>query len=131
MAVGAGALGIVGRKVFHDETVAAGMAVAGAIFMDFAIVRPLFAMIFRFATSPSSGLEGMISETAEAATSFDAEGRGLIKLTLDGQTSQVLATLERGELEQGVHVSKGDRLVVLEVDPSRNVCRVSREIATL
>jgi hypothetical protein len=130
MAMGAGALGIVGRKVFHDETIAALMAIAGAVFIDLLVVRPIFNMLLRFASQPSSGLEGMISQTAEAATTFDAQGRGLIRIMLDGQTSQVLANLEQGELEAGVRVKKGDELVVLEVDAARNICRVSREIAT-
>lgn len=130
MAMGAGALGIIGRKVFHNETTAALMAVAGAIIIDIAIVRPIFSVLLRFASSPSFGLEGTISQLAEAATAFDNRGRGLIKLTLDGQTSQVLATLEPGELSSGIQVKKGDSLVVLEVDATRNICRVSREIAS-
>jgi hypothetical protein len=130
MAMGAGALGIVGRKVFHDEMVAAWLAIAGAIVIDLLIVRPIFSVLLRFATTPSSGLEGMISQMAEAATGFDDKGRGLVKLTLDGQTSQILGILEQGELSSGVHVRKGDSLVVLEVDATRNECRVSREIAS-
>ena len=130
MAMGAGALGIVGRKVLHNETTAAFMAIGGAIVMDLLIVRPLFTMLLRFASNPSSGLEGMISQMGEAVTSFDAHGRGLIKLSLDGQTSQVFARLDPDELASGVQVCKGDSLVVLEVDGPRNSCRVSREIAS-
>jgi hypothetical protein len=129
MAMGAGALGIVGRKVFHDEMIAACMAIAGAFVMDLLIVRPIFGILLRFASQPSSGLEGMVSQTAEAATSFDSRGRGIIRFTLDGQTSQVLATLESDEQSAGVRVNKGDTLVVLEVDATSNICRVSRDIA--
>lgn len=130
MAMGAGAMGIVGRKVFHSETTAVILAIAGAILIDILFVRPMFGLLLRFASEPSSGLEGMISQLAEAATGFDAQGRGLIKLTLDGQTTQVLASLDPDELNAGIKVKKGDSLVVLEVDPTRNVCRVSREIAS-
>jgi hypothetical protein len=129
MAMGAGALGIIGRKVFHSEITAAWMAFAGAFVMDFIIVRPLFRMLSRFASEPSSGLEGMISHTAQAMTTFDSRGRGLIRVDLDGQTSQVLGVLEPEELSSGVKVLKGETLVVLEVDSQRNICRVSREIA--
>ena len=72
----------------------------------------------------------MVSQLGEAMTSFDDQGRGLIKLSLDGQTTQVYAHLERDELASGVKVRKGDPLVVLDVDVSRNSCRVSREIAS-
>ena len=130
MAMGAGAMGIIGRKAFHDNTVAAFMAIAGAIVMDLLIVRPLFSVLLRFASQPSSGLEGMISHTAEAATTFDSTGKGLIKLCLDGQNSQVLAMLEESELAAGIRVRRGDPLVVLEVDATRNICRVSRDIAS-
>ncbi|MEQ1934194.1 MAG: hypothetical protein ABL962_10005, partial [Fimbriimonadaceae bacterium] len=128
-AMGAGALGIVGRKVFKNEQIAAGMAVAGGLIMDFLIVKPMLNAMMKYASEPSEGLEGAISKLAEAATNFDAQGRGLIKLHLDGQTSQLLATLEPSEIASGIRVAKGDRLVVLDVDSARNICRVSREIA--
>lgn len=130
MAMGAGALGVIGRKVFRDEQLAVWLAVAGAVLMDLLVVRPLFKAIFRFASTPSSGLEGLVSQVAEAATTFDAAGRGLVKVLLDGQTSQILATLESDERESGVKVARGDMLVVTDVDAGKGVCRVSREIAT-
>lgn len=130
MAVGAGAAGIIGRKVFKDEGIAAAMAVAGAFIMDFLIVKPIFSAILKFASQPSSGLEGMITQQVTADSAFDAQGRGLIRLSLDGQTSQVLAKLGRDEVEAGVVVRKGDPLIVVEVDAMSGACTVSREIAT-
>lgn len=130
MAVGAGALGIIGRKVFHNEQIAALMAVAGAFLMDYLVVKPIFSALMRFASQPSSGLEGMVTQKGEAISAFDAQGRGLIRLSLDGQTSQVLAKLGRDEVDAGVVVRKGDPLVVVEVDPVSGACTVSREIAT-
>ncbi len=130
MAVGAGAAGIIGRKVFMDEAIAAGMAVAGAFIMDFLIVKPIFSAILRFASQPSTGLEGMITQQVTADSAFDTRGRGLIRLSLDGQTSQVLAQLGRDEVEAGVVVRKGDPLIVVEVDAMSGACTVSREIAT-
>jgi len=130
MAMGAGAMGIIGRKVLKQpEFIVAMMAIAGAIVIDLLIVKPLVNALLRFASPPSEGLEGMISHLAQAATTFDAQGRGLVALTLDGQTTQILATLEEGELSAGMKVKKGDQLVVLEVDPKTNKCRVSRDIA--
>lgn len=131
MAMGAGAMGIIGRKVLKQpEFIVAMMAIAGAVVIDLLIVKPLFNALLRFASPPSEGLEGMISHLAQAATTFDAQGRGLVALTLDGQTTQILATLEEGELSAGTKVKKGDQLVVLEVDPKTNKCRVSRDIAS-
>jgi hypothetical protein len=97
--------------------------------MDFVLVKPLFKVAFGFASNPAEGLEGMVSQSGEAATGFDRDGKGLVKLCLDGQTVQVLATLDQSELEAGVKVRKGDPLIVIEVDSRRNVCRVTRELA--
>jgi len=45
-----------------------------------------------------------------------------------GVGQSLLATLESDETLKGITVSKGDELIVLEVDPQRNVCRVTREL---
>ena len=42
---------------------------------------------------------------------------------------QVLATLDPEEAKRGVTVSKGDSLLVLDVDAAKNTCRVTRELA--
>jgi len=82
-----------------------------------------------FASDPCEGLEGAVAKGAIAATRFDQTGRGLVKLTVDGQTVQVLATLDQDELARGISVAQGDSLTVLDVDPKRNTCRVTREMA--
>lgn len=92
------------------------------------MVKPLMGFLLGFASNPSEGAEALVSRPAEAITKFDEQGRGLVRLTLDGQHVQLLATLESDETTKGVTVSKGDELIVLEVDPHRNVCRVTREL---
>lgn len=96
---------------------------------DLTVTRSILRIAMKFAGEPSAGLEGMVSRSAKATTSFGRDGKGVVEVLLDGQSSQVLATLDPSELSQGVAVHKGDTVLVLEVDPRRNVCRVSRDLA--
>jgi len=128
LALGAGATGVLLAPYFSGHNLA-WIAVLGAVAFDFAVVKPLLGLMLRFVSKPSEGLEGLVSSIGEAVTSFDPEGRGLIKLTLDGQLIQLLANLDASEKELGVPVTKGDRVVVIQVDPARNTCTVSRELA--
>jgi len=127
-ALGAGAVGILfGHTV--SPAILPFLAALGALVFNFAIVKTIISGLLRFATQPSEGLEGMVAHPAEAITRFDESGRGLVRLCLDGQNVQLLATLDSTERDNGVHVSKGDRVLVTEVDPVRNTCRVTRELA--
>lgn len=128
-AVGAGAVGLLLEKLVAPGLLI-WLAIAGALFFNFGIVKRLMYFALRFETKPSEGLEGMIAHKAEAMTNFDKDGRGLVSLTFDDQTTQVLALLDPAELEQGIRICKGDEVVVLEVDPVRNTCRVTRELST-
>ena len=103
--------------------------IAGAVFFNFGVVRPLMGFLFRFASKPSDGLEGTIAQSAEAISGFDAQGRGLVRMTLDGQNIQLLAHLDDTELQKGVKVHKGEQLMVIDVDAAKNTCRVTRELA--
>jgi hypothetical protein len=104
------------------------LAVAGALILNFAVIKPLMGVLIRWQSTPSEGLEGSVAEEAEAVSAFDHSGKGLVRLTLDGQIVQLLATLESSEHHRGVVVSKGDKVVILEVDAARNQCRVSRDL---
>lgn len=104
-------------------------AIAGALIFDLCFTRTIASMISKFGAEPSKGLEGTVAKTGEAVTNFDGEGRGLIRLTLDGQIVQLLATLERHERDAGVRVKRGESVFVVEVDSQRNRCLVSREFA--
>lgn len=102
------------------------IALIGAVIFTFLLVKPLLALLFRFASKESEGLAGMVTHTGEAATKFDAQGKGLVKLVIDGETKQLLARLDESEFVSGMEIRKGDPLLVLEVDPIKNSCRVTR-----
>ncbi|AIE87812.1 hypothetical protein [Fimbriimonas ginsengisoli] len=126
-ALGAGAAGILLKGL-----VAAAMlpwfAVLGALVFNFALVKPIIGLMARFAAPPSEGLEGLVAKSGVAAMRFDRDGRGLVCLTLDGASVQVLATLDPDERARGVLVAKGDPVTVIEVDSARNTCLVTREL---
>ena len=126
LALGAGATG-----VFLNDRVAAQYMIVTIIFGGLvfllAIVKPLMGLMLRFASTPSDGLESMVAKTGEAASKFDPEGRGLVKLTLDGQVVQLLGHLDASDVAAGVTVAHGDQLLIVEVDAVRNRCRVIKE----
>ena len=125
--LGAGAAGILGQSLV-SAALLPWLAVLGALVFNLGIVRPVMGFAMKFVSKPSDGLESVVAHTAEAITRFDESGRGLVRLTLDEQNIQLLATLETAELHHGVIVNKGDEVVVVEVDSARNTCRVSKEL---
>jgi hypothetical protein len=127
-AFGAGATGIL-LKTLVAATVLPWVAALGALLFNFALVKPIMGAFLKFAATPSEGLEGSIAKSGVALTRFDHDGRGLVCLTLDGASVQVLAMLDRDEHARGVQVAKGDPVTVIEVDSNRNTCRVTRELA--
>ena len=92
---------------------------------DIFVTRAIMNTISNFAANPSSGLEGTVATEGMALTNFDSSGRGLVKLTLDGQIGQLLATLGQAERSAGVRVKRGDSLLIVEVDSAKNCCTVS------
>jgi hypothetical protein len=104
-------------------------AVIGALLFDIFVTRMIMNTITNFAAAPSSGLEGTVATEGLAMTTFDRNGKGLVKLTLDGQIVQLLATLEPVERNAGVQVRKGDTLLIVEVDSAKNCCMVTREFS--
>jgi hypothetical protein len=69
-------------------------------------------------------LETCIGDEARAATSFDAQGNGLIALELDGHLVQLLGSLRREDRDAGIRVRAGDPVRIDEVDAERNRCTV-------
>jgi hypothetical protein len=126
--LGVGATGILLKLLLAGIPLAICSAFGGALF-TFGVIRPVMGFFMRFASRPSEGLEGEVSSIGEATSRFDSNGRGLVKLILDEQVATVLATLDESERESGVRVSKGDKVVIISVDASRNTCVVSRELA--
>jgi hypothetical protein len=124
--LGAGATGLLVRSFHLPTLIVAIVALAGGVAFFAAIIRPLLTVVLMFASKPSKALEGTIAQQAEAITTFDASGKGLVQLTVDGQLVRILATLETDEHVQPSDVSPGDRLTVTSVDGHKNTCRVAR-----
>ncbi len=126
LCVGIGATGLLLRPLHWAALFVALAAAAGGLLFYGLIVRPVWGFIFRFASTPAGALEGTIAHTAEALTRFDAQGKGLVRLNIDGQLVRVLATLEPDERAAGDAIHPGDQLTVTAVDARSNTCRVTR-----
>ena len=124
--LGAGAAGLLLRPAHLAAVLTALLAVTGGLVFFGLLVRPLWTLLFRFASTPSAALEGMVARQAEAVSAFDGRGRGLVGLTLDGQWVRVLATLEVDDRSEAPAIRPGDKLTVISVDGRRNTCRVAR-----
>jgi hypothetical protein len=105
------------------------VAVLGALFFCLVVTRPLFTLMLKFASTPSEGLEGTVALTAEAMTKFDEKGQGLVCVNMEGQLVQLLGRLSPEDMVHGVAVSKGQQVVVTEVDSKRGTCTVTRELS--
>ncbi len=125
MALGAGAAGLLLRASVSSSTLP-WYALVGALVFNFLIVKPIFALAFKFVSPQSEGLEGTVDRDAIAVTRFDPQGKGLVQLTMDGQIVQLLASLDVAELELGDGVSKGDAVRIVEIDAKRNTAKVTK-----
>lgn len=125
LCLGAGATGLLLRPAHLAAALTALAAMTGGLVFFGLLVRPLWNLLFRFASKPSAALEGMVARQAEAVTGFDERGRGLVGLTIDGQWVRVLATLEDDQANL-LPVKPGERLTVISVDGRANSCRVAR-----
>jgi len=126
LCLGAGATGILLRPMHWPSFLVGLAASVGAIVLNAAVVRPLWAFIFKFASTPSGALDATVAQTAEAMTPFDAAGRGIVCVNVDGQLVRILATLEADEKAAAQIVKPGDHLTITSIDGSSNQCRVAR-----
>ncbi|HUQ19669.1 MAG TPA: hypothetical protein VM099_08650 [Gemmatimonadaceae bacterium] len=122
--LGLGTAGLVLRPLL-PEPLLFGASLGVGILFDRLLVAPLWNFMFRFASTPALTLESAVSDEARAVTSFDANGQGLIAVELDGQSVQLLGTLQSSDREMHVRVPAGARLRIEEVDSARNRCIVS------
>lgn len=123
--LGTGATGLLLKHLHLRTSLVALAALLGGLVFYGLIIRPLWNVIFRFASTPSTALAGTVAQEAEALTRFDSAGKGLVRVTVDGQIVRILATLEPEDRSEGV-VRPGDRLTVTSVDGHTNSCRVAR-----
>ncbi len=126
--LGAGLAGLLFLKVVAAPNIYA-VALLGGVAFNFLIVRQIVALASKFASKPSEGLEGLIASSAEAITRFDEHGMGMVRVVMEGQVVQLLATLDPAEHASGIQVQKGDQVVLLEVDGKKNTCCVTRELS--
>ena len=123
LCVGFGASGVILRSLIGGNLLFA-VALLGALVFELGLMRPLWNFLFRFESAPALTLETCIGDEARAATSFDAQGNGLIALELDGQLVQLLGSLRREDWDAGIRVRAGDPVRIDEVDAERNRCTV-------
>ena len=123
--LGAGAAGLLLKHSHLPIGLIALAALLGGAAFYGLLIRPLWNVLFRFASTPSTSLAGTVAHEAEALTRFDAAGKGLVRVTVDGQLVRILATLEPEDRAEGI-VRPGDRLTVTSVDGHTNSCRVAR-----
>ena len=99
---------------------------AGAIAFNALLIQPIMRLAMGFASEPAQGLDGTLLQNAEAITNFDANGEGLVRVLVDGQSVDVLARLTEEERRQGARVVRGQSVLVEDIDTHRNRCTVSR-----
>lgn len=120
-----GAVGLLARA-YLDSIPTGLLATAGGIaFYRFA-VRPLMSLVLAFASKPATNLSGAIAREAIAAGRFDAQGRGIVEVTIDGEVRNLLAYLDAEDRKTGGSIASGDRVLVTSVDSQKNTCRVTR-----
>ena len=125
VALGIGATGLLLEPMISNEIARAALSVAGGLFLEKAIVAPLWELLMRFGSAPARTLESAVLEEAVALTAFDAAGCGLVSITLDGHEMRALARLKPGEGLPPPRVRTGDILIVESVDATRGQCVVS------
>ena len=123
--LGTGATGLLLKHLHLSTGLVAAAALLGGLVFYGLLIRPLWNVLFRFASTPSTSLAGTVAHEAEALTRFDAAGKGLVRVTVDGQLVRILATLEPEDRAESA-VRPGDRLTITSVDGRTTSCRVAR-----
>jgi hypothetical protein len=112
-----GAFGNAALHAFHlPKLVAAFSAVLPALLIEWALVRPLWRVLFRVQGAASTPLAQLILNEAQAVVPF-RNGRGVVSTVRDGRRVQLAASLRKDQ--QALPVNVGDRLVIEDVDPAR------------
>ncbi len=123
LSMGAGAAGVCLASVLPVEPWRALVSIGAGAALEKLLVSPLWNTLSRFASSPARTLDSAVMEEALALANFDAQGYGLVSITLDGHEMRLLARLSP-EHEQN-RVRTGDKLLVESVDGARGRCVVS------
>ena len=119
--LGAGAGGMaLGSLVRSPWILAIVAGLAGLAFYKF-VVKPLWKAVRQFESKPAENLSASVAREAIADSRFDASGKGIVTVKVDGQVVRLLA-----QLEEIVPVAPGDKLVVTKIDGVKNTCRVTK-----
>ena len=117
VSLGLGTAGLVLRPILGGPALFAA-ALALGIFFERIVVTPLWNFMFRFASTPALTLESAVTDEARAVTTFDANGQGLISVELDGQSVQLLGTLQSSDRAMHIRVPAGARSISLPTTSS-------------
>ena len=123
--LGMGLAGRATRPFFEGGPMLFVAALGLGLLFEGIIVRPVWNLVFKFASKPALSLESCVEDEATAVTSFDKNGQGIISVDLDGQVVQLLATLSADDRALGAAVRAGDRVRIADVDSARNQCTVA------
>ena len=124
VALGFGAAGVLGQKLVAEPWLLLVALMCGVAF-ELIVFRPIWNLVFRFASRPARTLESLVAEEARVVTSFDASGHGVVSVDLDGQVVQMLAQLSTRSRQSGARVRSGDRVFIENIDVQKNSCVVS------
>ena len=83
-------------------------------------------VVLGFASKPADNLAGAVTQNAVAMNRFDAQGRGMVTVTVDGELKRLLAHLDKEDTENAVVVAPGDTLLIVSIDPQKNTCAVMK-----
>lgn len=118
-----GAFGNALEKAAHLPVImAALLAVVPAVLIEKMVVKPIWNLIFQSQGDPSSPIEMLLLEDAEAVTPF-RNGKGVVSVVRDGRMVQFSAELLPDQNSLPIRV--GDRLRVENVDSHREKLMVS------
>jgi flotillin len=90
---GLGACGLLLNDVIPGFVPRLGVSVVGGVLWQRFVVTPLWSALMSFASRPAHTLEDAVSGYAQAVTSFNVRGEGIVAVELDGQQQRLLATL--------------------------------------
>ena len=125
VSLGAGATGLLLAARFPVALTALLALLGGLVFFAL-VVRPLMGFARRFVSKPATALAGTLAGEAVAQNRFDAQGQGIVNVSIDGQVVRLLARLESDDHAKGILVAPGDSLVITQIDEARNTCRVTK-----
>ena len=118
-----GAFGNAALRALHLSVFGAAICAAlPALLIEWALVRPLWNVLFRVQGATSSPLEQLAMSEAQAVVPF-RNGRGVVSTVRDGRRVQLVACLRKDQHTLPVKV--GDRLLIEEVDSARERVTVS------